>query len=68
MIEVLIGVAAVAIGLAFLFWSARFFQTGKRHATNALWFLGRWSPPQNDPRPKSNRDQRRRSGSGPQGL
>jgi hypothetical protein len=57
--ELVIGIFAVAMGLALAFWSIRFFERGKRHATNALWFLGRWGPPQNDPRPTTNREERR---------
>jgi len=56
-----IGVLFLVALIVYIAWQGYRALRGAHEPSNALWFLGRWGPPSNDPRPsRSNREERRR--------
>lgn len=58
-VSLVAALVALAAGAGLAFFAVQFFLHGKREPNNMLWFLGRWGPPQNDPKPRANRARRR---------
>jgi hypothetical protein len=50
----------IVVILGYIVWQGYRALRGAHTPRNALWFLGRYGPPANDPRPRPpNRDERR---------